>query len=391
MTGRRVVAVLAIVFFALPLGLRAAGVKARPFENRALAPPPSADAGWEFFDETTRFFVDRMPLREQAVRAYSWTAQHMLDTSPSWRRELLAGEPLTAAQPQLKDPQTPAATDPASGDTRVASSPVLRGSDGWLYVADELGRACTRATPWPVVVKRLEAIARLIRRSGRPVAIVIAPDKSTIYPEHIDTKAAAELWRCAQAGRDKLWSLLKKTREPSLLGLRDDLLRAKRTTRDVLYHRQDTHWNYVGASVAVPPILERLGTVRARPGEIAPGPEQEYTGDLTVLLGTSETDTTPSRVVRRRAGAPVLPGTTLLLQDSFGNALKPILAPYAKTLATGLWVNLGVDQMWDMINKADSVVLQIVERELNPPLSDAARFTLLLDMLRAKPLPRPAG
>lgn len=92
------------MFFALPLGLRAAGVTARPFENRALAPAPSLDAGWDVFDETTSWFVDRMSLREQAVRAYSWTAQHVFESSPSWRRELLGEEPLTAAQPQFPAP-----------------------------------------------------------------------------------------------------------------------------------------------------------------------------------------------------------------------------------------------------------------------------------------------
>jgi hypothetical protein len=80
MTTRRLVAVLAIAFFALPLAVRATGVTARPFENHALAPTPSLKAGWDVFDQTTRFFVDHMPLREQAVRAYSWTAQHVLTT-----------------------------------------------------------------------------------------------------------------------------------------------------------------------------------------------------------------------------------------------------------------------------------------------------------------------
>lgn len=391
MIARRVIALLAVGFFVLPLALRAGGVTARPFENRALAAKPSLDAGWEVFDQTTRFFVDHMPLREQAVRAYSWTAQHVFDDSPSWRRELLAKEPPAAALPQdngsAAAPQAPAPG--ATGDTRVGSSPVLRGDDGWLYLADELGRACSPAVPWPVAVGRLESIARRIRRSGRPVAIVVPPNKSSIYPEHLDTERLGDLWDCAEGGERVLWSQLDRSREPALVALRGDLRRAKQTSRDALFHRKDTHWNEVGASVALPAILGRLGRgVAMRPGELVPRPPRTYTGDLTVLLGTPEKDTTPDRAIRRSPGARVLGGRTLMLQDSFGDAIKPLVAPYLQTLETGLWVNLGPDQMWEMIKSADRVVIEVVERELNPLLIDGGRFTLLLDKLRRNPLPR---
>lgn len=240
-----------------------------------------------------------------------------------------------------------------------------------------------------MAVERLEAIARLIRRSGRQVVIVIAPDKSTIYPEHIDTEAAGELWDCAAAGRRVLWPLLESSRDPGLVGLRGDLLRAKQITSDPVFRRTDSHWNAVGASVGVREILERFGSrVRMQPGELRAAPAQTYTGDLTVLLGAPETDTTAHRVVRRDARAPVLPGTTLMFPDSFANVLGPLLAPYVRTLNSELWDNHGPDAMWEMIGSADRVIIEIVERELNPPLADAARFTLLLDKLRSSPLPR---
>jgi hypothetical protein len=391
MAARRVIAALAIAFFALPLAVRATGVTARPFENRALAPRPSLDAGWNVFDQATRFFVDRMPLREQAVRAYSWTAQHVFGVSPSWRRELLANEPPAAALPQ---DNAAAAAQPkpaprATGDTRVANAQVLRGSDGWLFLAQDVDRACSLATPWPPAVALVEAIAREIRRSGRPVAFVIVPNKSTIYPEHLATEALGPRWQCAVRGQRALWSLLDSSREPGVLALRDDLRRAKQTTPDALFHRTDSHWNAVGASVALPGILERFGNdVRMRPGELVTRPPVPYTGDLTVLLGTPEKDATPDREIRRSAGAHVLSGTTLMLQDSFGDAIKPLLEPYVHTLDVGVWVLLGIDQMWEMIERAERVVIEIVERELNPPLVDGGRFSLLLDELRSRPLQR---
>lgn len=388
MAARRAIAVLALAFFALPLAAGAAGVTARPFENRALAPRPSPAAGWNVFDQATRFFVDRMPLREQAVRAYSWTAQHVLDDSPSWRRELLAREPAAAALPQ-DNAAAAAAEKPVTrptADTRVGNAQVLRGSEGWLYVADDVDRACSLATPWPRAIGRVEAIARRIRRSGRPVAVLIAPNKSTIYPEHLDTQALGARWPCALRGERELWSRLGASREPGVLGVRDDLLRAKRTTPDALFHRKDSHWNGVGAIAALPGILRRLGGgVRLRSGDVVKRRAVPYTGDLTQLLGTPEKDTTPDRAIRRAPGAPRLRGTTAMLMDSFGNAIKPLLEPYVRRLEVGVWASLDVAGMWQMIRRADRVVIEIVERELNPPLVDGGRFSLLLDQLRRLP------
>jgi hypothetical protein len=271
----------------------------------------------------------------------------------------------------------------------VSTSPILRGSSGWLFLGQDLDRACSLAVAWPVAVRRLESIARRIRGSGRMVAIVIPPNKSTIYPELLDTAALGDRWLCAKHEQDVLWPLLDGSREPGLLGLRDDLRRAKQTTRDALFHRKDSHWNEVGASAALPGILERLGSdVRMRPGELVTRPPETYTGDLTVMLGTPEKDTTPDREIRRSAGAPVLGGETVMVHDSFGYAIKPLLKPYVEKLKLGLWVALGVDQIRGMITRADRVVIEIVERELNPLLADGTLFSLLLDDLRSRPLPR---
>ena len=49
---RVLVALLGIAFFATPVGLRAVGVTAHPFENRVLAGPPKLSQGFDAFDKT---------------------------------------------------------------------------------------------------------------------------------------------------------------------------------------------------------------------------------------------------------------------------------------------------------------------------------------------------
>ena len=386
MKPRHLLTALALLFFLAPLGLRAAGVTARPFENRPLAPVPSLDAGWDVFDETTRFFTDRMPLREQAVRAQSWAARHLLAVSPTWRRDLLADQANTAALPQDKQLE-PAA--PAEQRAATPGSRVVEGAAGWLFLSDDLERACEPTIPWPVVVERLETIARAIRESGREVVIAVPPDKSTVYPERLGD-AVGRRYACAERNRREYWPLLERSREPALLALRASMAAAKRTTGDELYRSTDSHWNTVGASVAVRAILEHLGgAVRVRPGELVAAPRLTYTGDLTTLLGSTEKSTTPERIVRRAAGAPKLPGDTLFMADSYGLYNASLLAPYVQKLTNVPWPGTAPDAIVAAVVAADRVILQIVERELNIQLGDTGPFAALLAAAQAGLPPRP--
>src|SRR4051794_35586633 len=83
MSVRTAIAAAALVFFFGPIGLRVAGVTARPFENRPLATFPKVSQGWKALGQGKRFFVDRMPLREQAVHADAWISTHVFDTQPA--------------------------------------------------------------------------------------------------------------------------------------------------------------------------------------------------------------------------------------------------------------------------------------------------------------------
>ena len=362
MKPRHLLTALALLFFLLPLGLRAAGVTARPFENRPMAPRPSLDAGWEVFDQTGRFFTDRMPLREQAVRAQNWAARNVLDVPPTWRRDLLADQANTAALPQDKqlEPEQPVEQRAAGSGSRV-----VEGDDGWLFLSDDLERACEPTAPWPVVIGRLEAIAKGIRESGRDVVVAIAPDKSTIYPELL-SDAARRRHACAARNRREYWPLIERSGEPALLALREDMLAAKRSTGGELYRSTDSHWNSVGAGVAVRAILAHLdGGVRVAPGEFVQRPPLKYTGDLTTLVGSTAASTTPERTVRRAAGAPKLSGDTLFMADSYGLYDGPLLVPYARKLTQVPWPGTVPDAIVAAVEAADRVILQIVERELN--------------------------
>lgn len=354
---RTAIAVAALIFFFGPIALRAVGVTARPFENRPLETFPKASQGWDALDQGKRFFVDRMPLREQAVRADSWISEHVFDTdSAAGRAGAPGGGPLPA------EPEKPAAATPPPGDKPLA------GKSGWLYLDGETNRACYPFIPWPRAVSRWERFAATIRRGGARVVVAIPADKSSVYPEYLPDSYA--LKPCAPAGHRTAWQAIEGSRDPSILGLRRTLLATKRPPPDESYFRKDTHWNTKGGVLAVQAVLDRLSAgATVRDDEIVKE-RATYTGDLTNLSGASEEDSSPRWTIRRKTGAPTLSGRTLFVYDSYGTAMIDALQVYAPDLVGLQWFNTPTPDLIAAIRRADNVILETVEREVNFRASD---------------------
>jgi alginate O-acetyltransferase complex protein AlgJ len=412
---RKLFAAVAITFFVLPTALWAAGVRARPFENRRMASAPKVADGWKAFDGATRFFVDRLPLREQAVRANTWASVHVFDTTPDYSRNAAGGNPTNDALPfgQPAQPEKPKAVQRTAegGAPGVGVQPavgVLEGRDGWLFLEAELSAACTYFISWRQAVRRWERMVSIIRASGRRVVFALVPDKATIYPEFLpDTFKEKD---CLAKGRKHVWDTIEATKDPGVLGLRKAMLAGKgRTTKDSSYYPKGTHWGTKGAVQAVRTVLERLGgDVQLRDSEIVKS-SIKYSGDLADLRGAPEQGTSPDWTIsrplaptqnatekigakakleiRRRVagGAPLIPGRTLFVYDSFGVAMQAALASYTRELASVLWYATPPSELMDAIAGSDTVILEKVERDTNYLASDQGVVTpAFLDKLERR-------
>lgn len=352
-------ALVAIGFFAAPIAARALGITAEAFENRRFAEPPKLSQGWDAFQQTTQFLTDRMPLRAQAVRANTQIWTDIFGATPRYgARPALADDgalPFAGAAEQTGATAPPAAApDPAQ---------VIRGDDGWLYLQGEQDRACAPAIGVQEALDRWAELVAVVRASGRRAVVVVAPDKGSIYPEHLpDDYPNAD---CAAAGKRALWGALE--RSPASAGvvpLREALLDRKRRGGEQLYLTKDSHWNEAGSLELVRASLAAVGRgVRIAPAEIVDGGTRDYTGDLTTLLGESETDVAPLRVVARAADAPRVPGRTLLVRDSYGDAAAPQLAPYLVEMPALLWFDSTAPQLAGEVALADTAIFETVERE----------------------------
>ena len=362
-TARIVFAVLAIGFFATPIAARVLGVTAESFENRPFAAPPRVSQGWDAFGQTTRFLTDRMPLRAQAVRANTRIWTDVFGATPRYAGQATIAEDAALPFAGAAEEQPEQSGRPAEAPDAAVAAQVVRGRDGWLYLQAEQDRACAPAVAIPVALRRWSRLVATARSQGRRAVAVVAPDKASVYPEHLPADFPNA--DCAERGKRELWGLLERSApRTGVLPLRAALLREKGEGGDLLYMRKDSHWNDAGSLSLVRESLAALGReVRLEAAEVVDAGEGPYTGDLTALLGAPENDVRPLRQLARDPGAPKVPGRALLVKDSYGEVPTAQLAPYFEDLRTILWVGTPPERIAREVARADTIVFETVERE----------------------------
>jgi alginate O-acetyltransferase complex protein AlgJ len=283
------------------------------------------------------------------------------------------------------------------------SDRVVLGSDDWLYYAGERAiELHRRVTPFPPGeleqwVEALERRSTRLQRMGADFLLVVAPEKPTLYPEHLPDHLRPLR---AQSRLDELIGALRLHTEVRLVDLRPGLRDAARRHR--VYHVTDSHWNAIGAFVAAQAIAE---AVSARHPRVVPRDLRDYDivvearpgGDLARMIaqGSIRTESEPRLVprftpcvrearapevttaalfpghlrpfaTRCRPGDPPLP-RALVWHDSFGIRLVPFLSEYFHRAA---WVRSPIGA-WDpeLVEREhpEIVVHEMAERYLMAP------------------------
>jgi hypothetical protein len=350
---------LFVAVISLPLLLNLAGGSgADPgAENRELAPFPRLERSWTsvaaFPSALDRWFADHFGLRSDLVRWQAASRFYGLRASPS--------------------------------------ASVVRGTDGWLFYADD-GGLDDYVNRTPLTGAELAAWRETTARVRDWLAarhidylFVIAPDKHAVYPERF----TPALRRVGAASRtDQVLAAIDGL--AVAVDVRPALREAKQAER--LYHRTDTHWNDAGAFAAYRAIIEE---VRRREPRVPPAwPRADFTEvaritsgkDLARMMGLGrvlqeeELTLVPlrprqARVVEPPGALPTdevghllteMPGSNLpravVFRDSFTSALVPFLSEHFSRVLY-VWQN---DFDADIVAKEnpDVVIQQIVGRHL---------------------------
>lgn len=297
-------------------------------ENRAKAPSPLAENGLVrnisvFPAAFDRYFSDSFGFRDALVGAQTSILYQLLRTSP-----------------------TPS---------------VVLGNEGWLYynsatdggnLRDYCGLQPFSAPELDTIERKLTGFARYLRERGIFFALLIAPSKHTIYPEHLPKRIRV---LGGESRLDQLASRLAIHSDILFVDPRRALIAGRSWSQ--LYFKTDTHWNSSGAFVAFTELMKALqltgvGVTVPKLKDFQLKQEAPTLRDLGRMLGASrvetEADLMPVRLVQqqvRMVSFPMEPGgdpslvtvacetddpgrpRVLMLVDSFATFLQPLLCP----------------------------------------------------------------
>lgn len=282
-----------------------------------------------------------------------------------------------------------------------AASNVMIGRDDWLYFLGEDGTAFDRYYRGTLAVSDDElraVVAELKRRNawlaahGIAYVVTIAPDKSTIYAEHLPSWATQ---LTARTPLDRLVDAIRADGSLRFVDVRKALRDAK--ARERVYFKTDSHWNLLGAAVAYREIMRAVAdALGPRRVEIAPvslppySPGVDvYRGDLARLTGDpdrfGEPDYAPlgkvlaspqTRCAKRtdveqnngfewyacdRAALP----TAIVYRDSMAIPLIPLIAEsFSRSVYVG---SRQLDPGFVLRERPDVVIEEMVERSMLAP------------------------
>lgn len=378
--GRQRAAVIsAVIFFLAPAIAFVFGVRPQAFENHRLASFPSVAAGWGFFTELPGWAIDNLPLREVGVRAEAGISQSVFGEPPDYsgtdRQSGAGGSPLGPLG------------STAQGNVSNDYSQVIAGTDGWLYLTQDMTAKCAPTRPLSATIGALRQLRAAIEASGRSLVLVVAPDKSTVVPQYLPADYLDK--QCAAAVAQTFWT--EVTRDDGAVDLRAGLTGLTSVERRPAYYPQDTHWTDLGALYMLRRVVDtiapgttsswttRQATVTRFPSDLSamtaePGDNTEITYHLSPDGGADQTLAPPATLdtpllINRAATAGMITTPTAILGDSFLDpALRYLPAAFSDATAFtygGLSGNDAAAQSVESVLAAGRViVIEVVERSL---------------------------
>jgi len=345
--GNWIVSVVFLAMITTPFVLLAVGFRPGAIENKDPAGFPLFDVGailnQDLGAELDAYFEDALPGIDTAVEANAWIHE------------------------QLGESPNPE---------------VIFGHDGWLFWRHTVNQPCLGAEKTAAFVDTLERADAVVTLTGRRFLLAVAPDKPSIYPEMMESEPDCVLETAASLGRLDLPGVLVTTW--------DDMEAAK--GREPLYLALNTHWTVAGAAVHAAAIVDALDPGTWQPDALVATGTEEKQGDLTDMMGlpASETEiqyvsrppglTTTETVTRveTAAGEPVpgleahetatpgapITGSTVVLHDSYGWSLLPVIAPYFEEAVFLRRVSPALSYLHPYLAAADTIIHTSVQRDL---------------------------
>ena len=261
---------------------------------------------------------------------------------------------------------------------------VASGLDGWLFymtgTEDLRNGGIIEEDIFQELYGTQQAISDTFAAAGADYRILLAPDKSTVYPRYLPLSCRMG---SGPSFVDQMLTAPGPEYSVRFIDVRPALIRAAEGDSPQ-YYKTDTHWNTNGALTACLALIDDLlpehpSIRRLTEADLIYG-EETFSGDLAAMIGqkgimtdrytgVSVRDTSFRKDPDRSDGTftvmvnDALPDAPrlLLIHDSFGNALVPFL----RECFSEVWLmsNDGASfaAMGDL-SRFDIVVYELVER-----------------------------
>ena len=240
-----------------------------------------------------------------------------------------------------------------------------QGQEGWLFLGntydDTVAKLKLASPPPPEDIERetelFANLAEAAETANTSVALLIGPNKSTLYPEYLPNEIEPSERRYVTYFTDR-WDAIANL---TVVDPVEDLLRNKESA-GLLYYRTDTHWNDMGAFLAFSVLADRMGWPVP---SVSFEADTSYLGDLVGLSElegfpittgdnwqvewanepdletkplSNQPDSTfgPTRIVAN--SAPLSEQTVWVIGDSFTKAIVPYInATFQEVQYLGHW------------------------------------------------------
>ena len=259
---------------------------------------------------------------------------------------------------------------------------VVLGTDGWLYyggtLADYLGKNELSDRALFNIAHSLSMLQNYVHSRGAEFVLAIAPNKNSLYPEHMPSYYLA-------TPNASNWERLKPLLDKEGVAY-VDLFEVLGNAESRLYYLRDSHWTNKGALLAANALLAALGRAPIEAPDGSWIERDDWLGDLESMLhpvwataepavyteGINDGDSMSGSRWGYTVGSDVTDdeietvgpggGRLLMYRDSFGNALLPYLSTAFRGVRFSKLIPynaLEIDRF-----DADCVVVERAERHL---------------------------
>ena len=259
---------------------------------------------------------------------------------------------------------------------------VIMGKDGWLFfgdtIPDYLRTNVFNENQLYGAVKTLDLMNEYVSANGGKFLFVVAPNKNTVYPQYMPAFQKTG----TNSSNYKLLTSCLSDKEYYLNVLPLFMKRSEQ-----LYHKKDSHWNNLGASICYSAITEKLGKASEDYESSGYSVKKDWSGDLDLMLFPTRNNLDEQIHFNKEYQFEYVSsfhseddikiktynsdgnGNLIMYRDSFTNALQPMLS---STFENAYFTRILPCRLSENdIESGDTVILELAERNIPEIISSA--------------------